>query len=586
MVSSVLTDTIVADRGYAVGWYSLGDRWRSFWHTMTSSDRHATPNSPYRTGRHVLLDGGRNAPLTSVASSGFESRSDLAYVDDSTLASSTPFQNGSLGSPFGGGSPTSPYAPGMRPSSATARGRSANGTSTYGGAAAVAGGEIPLQSFQDGLPPPPPVAHSWKRIDRWAEDNFTELFDQLAEGASPNDLNELEYMLDCSLPADVRESWQLHDGQERGGTPTGIIFGCMLLDCEEIVQEWQQWRTVNQEFLSDHVRLRSPVLRRPDAAAPPPSSSASASSSNAQTSHPQPPPSSSLWRQQLLAKQDSQPPGAVRKAYAHPGWIPLARDWGGNNIAVDLAPGPAGTWGQVVVFGRDFDCKYVVARSWGAFLASVADDLEGDRWFVDDDSQELRLREGRSKTVDSSYLDVLRSRADQKYGPRLAKPKPRPIVTTNPSAGAKAGTAGDGPSPRVSPLGAEFERGRPRQRFAGHGVGASPMSRTGRSSPLAKVSEEVPAAVPTHIGLGSRSATPVSSLGKASKLIDAPTPVEPPDTEKKEATARSSGEEARGAPAPNGAVKGLGMDVVDGVGRGDGRSAEKMAENELRTVEL
>lgn len=558
---------------------------------MTSSDRHATPNSPYRTGRHVLLDGGRNTPLASVATSGFESRSDLTYVEDSAPPSSTPFQNGGLGSPFGGGSPTSPYAPGMRSSSATARGRSANGTSTYGGAAAVAGGEIPLQSFQDGLPPPPPVAHSWKRIDRWAEDNYTELFDQLAEAASPNDLNELEYMLDCSLPADVRESWQLHDGQERGGTPTGILFGCMLLDCEEIVQEWQQWRTVNQEFLSDHVRLRSPMLRKPDVAAPPPPSSASASS-NAQASHRQPPPSSSLWRQQLLAKQDSQPPGAVRKAYAHPGWVPLARDWGGNNVAVDLAPGPAGTWGQVIVFGRDFDCKYVVARSWAAFLASVADDLEGDRWFVDEDGHELRLREGRSKTADPSYLDVLRSRADQKYGPRLAKPKPRPIVTSNPNAnanadaGAKGGTGADGPSPRASPLGAEFERGRPRQRFAGHGVGASPMSRTGRSSPLAKVSEEIPAAVPTHIGLGSRSATPVSSLRKASKLIDAPTPVEPLDTGKREATARSGGDEARGAPASNGAVKGLGMDVVDRVGRVDGGPAEKKAENELRTVEL
>jgi cell wall assembly regulator SMI1 len=32
----------------------------------------------------------------------------------------------------------------------------------------------------------------------------------------------------------------VHDGQERGGLPTGVIFSAMLLDCEEIVQEWRR----------------------------------------------------------------------------------------------------------------------------------------------------------------------------------------------------------------------------------------------------------------------------------------------------------------------------------------------------------
>ncbi len=58
-----------------------------------------------------------------------------------------------------------------------------------------------MQSFQDGLPPPPPVSHSWKRIDKWTEENYPELSDQLCEGCTVNDLNELEHQLDCSLPA-------------------------------------------------------------------------------------------------------------------------------------------------------------------------------------------------------------------------------------------------------------------------------------------------------------------------------------------------------------------------------------------------
>ncbi|KAI9885357.1 MAG: 1,2-dihydroxy-3-keto-5-methylthiopentene dioxygenase [Watsoniomyces obsoletus] len=535
---------------------SLGDRWRSFWHTMTSYDRHATPDSPYRTGRHVPLHGGRHAPLTSIATSGLESRPDLTYAEDGVPGSATSLHNGLSPAPYTGHSPTSPYAPGMRSSSAADRNRSTtNGP-----------GEIQLQSFQDGLPPPPPVSHSWKRIDRWAEDQYAELYDQLAEGATHNDLNELEYMLDCSLPLDVRESWQIHDGQERGGMPTGIIFGCMLLDCEEMVQEWQQWRKVNQEFLSDHVRIKSPHIAKPPVAGPSSAATAGPASNPApaSTTHAANP----LWRQELLAKQDSQPSNAVRKAYAHPGWIPLARDWGGNNIAVDLAPGPAGTWGQIIIFGRDFDCKYVVARSWAAFLAMVADDLGGEKWFVDEETGELKLREFASQSAELSYVDILKRRMDLKYGKKSAKRKPGPTALKVVSG---SGSGMDGPSPRASPVGTEFERGRSMHRFSGPAA-MSPKSRPGRSSPLAKVAEEAPAAVTTHTGTGSGGV----EERRPSKLIDAPTPAPRFESDaEKTGSVSPPGEEA----GANGAVKGLGVNGING-------SADEKSDPELKTVEL
>ncbi|KAK5279235.1 Cell wall assembly regulator, partial [Cryomyces antarcticus] len=267
-------------------------------------------------------------------------------------------------------------------------------------------------NFSEGLPPPPPVAHSWKRIERWAEDNYEELFENLCEGCTQNDVNELEHELDCTLPMEVRESLQVHDGQERGGRPTGMIFGCMLLDCEEIVQEWQNWRKVNEEYLTQH-NIQVPR--------PPTKAFAGASSSSSTPPPPPQQPGNSLWRQDLLARQDSQPPNAVQKAYAHPAWIPLARDWGGNNIAVDLAPGPTGKWGQVIIMGRDYDCKYVIARSWAAFLATVADDLSTDKWWVEEDSKELKLREFKQTGVEPAYLDILRWRCDQKYGRKQPK---------------------------------------------------------------------------------------------------------------------------------------------------------------------
>jgi cell wall assembly regulator SMI1 len=302
-----------------------------------------------------------------------------------------------------------------------------------------------------------------------------------------NDLNELEHQLDCSLPQDVRESLQVHDGQERGGIPTGIIFGSMLLDCEEIVQEWENWRKVNQEFLIET------SVSRPSVPTKALGGSDQASSSKAgQTS-----PRNGSWKQDLISRQESVPPNAIQKTYAHAAWIPLVRDWGGNNLAVDLAPGPAGQWGQVILFGRDYDTKYVVARSWSAFLALVADDLNSGKWFVDEDTNELKLREFKKARVEPAYFDILRWRMDQKYGRRVAKRKSvAPGTVPSPTGSA---------SPYASPTDLNGEaRGRSMQRLGSNSPMDSP-NRPGFSkpSPLARVAEETPALevkIPTENG--------------------------------------------------------------------------------------
>ena len=367
-----------------------------------------------------------------------------------------------------------------------------------------------MQSFADGAPPAPPVSHSWKKIDRWAEKNYEELYDQLGEGCTQNDINELEHELDCSLPQDIRESLTTHDGQERGGRPTGIIFGCMLLDCEEIVQEWKNWKVVTEEYLSGRTKQQP---QYPIKGLNNPSSS---------TAHQAQGTANKIWRQELLDRQDSQPPKAIQKAYSHPSWIPLARDWGGNNIAVDLAPGPMGQWGQIIIFGRDYDCKYVVARSWSHFLAVVADDLNSDKTFVDEDSSELKLKEFKSDNVEPGYLDILRWRADQKHGRRGPKRKPQAPPGLNTNITNKSPRD----SPYSSPTVGNDERGRSPQRFS-RGANGSPRHQVG--SPLARVNEEMIAPIPVRSS-GDRvkdfaAEAEKSRSSKAEKLIDAPTPI-------------------------------------------------------------
>jgi cell wall assembly regulator SMI1 len=133
----------------------------------------------------------------------------------------------------------------------------------------------------------------------------------------------------------------------------------MLLDCEEIVQEWKNWRKVNEEYLNTRAKPQPEYPIKGLNHVSSFSSSSSSSSHQAQNG------ANKLWRQELMDRQDSQPPKEIQKAYAHPSWIPLVRDWGVNNITVDLAPGQMGKWGQVNIFGRDYGCKYVVALHGG-----------------------------------------------------------------------------------------------------------------------------------------------------------------------------------------------------------------------------
>jgi len=478
---------------------SIAGSWRAFWHSITTNDRHASHDSPFRTGGHVPLSQSRHAPLTSVATTAIDSRVELTSpLGNDTSDSATPFTKTANGH----ASPNAPYSPGRM---STLRRQSTERSSIDKNAPA----EIQMQNFNDGLPPPPPVSHSWRRIERWMEDNYTELFDNLCTAATQNDVNELEHDLDCTLPVDVRESLMVHDGQERGGLPAGIFFGCMLLDCEEIVEEWQNWRTVNEYYLSGSGPnpLQSPQIpSKPFAST---SSDPAIPSAESQQRNP-------LWREELLARQESQPPNAVQKAYASPAWIPLARDWGGNCIAVDLAPGPTGKWGQIIIFGRDYDMKFVIARSWAAFLASVADDYgTPEKIYVDEENHEFRFRQFRD--ADPPYLEVLRWRCDQKYGRRPRKRGPPPSgLRINSNVGGSDLTNG---SPYGSPT-STSERGRSPQRFPGKAPVTSSPLRPHVSSPLARVAEEGPQPIKIHTDLKNQSERPLEKLVS----VDTPRP--------------------------------------------------------------
>jgi len=270
-----------------------------------------------------------------------------------------------------------------------------------------------------------------------------------------------------------------------------------------------------------------------------------------------------------MERQDSVPAGAVQRAYAHPAWIPLVRDWGGNNLAVDLSPGPRGTWGQIVLFGRDYDTKYVVAKSWAHFLAIVADDLSSGRWFVDEDNGELKLREFKASRVEPGYFDILRWRMDQKFGRTPNKRKSRVPGAASPSGSV---------SPYASPTepNGEVPRGRSLQRLSNISPMPSPIRPGyGKPSPLARVAEEAPAPLEVK----------TANLPKPEKLVEVETPRPSGDGNKENVLA------PRLAALTNGTVpEPQAVPEAKANGQANGQSKEKepivVEEEAMKTIEI
>ena len=138
------------------------------------------------------------------------------------------------------------------------------------------------------------------------------------------------------------------DGQDPSSElKEGLFFGLTFLSLEDSLREWTFWRRVESDPTSGN---------NPD----------------------------------VLVMMSSIPSGWIKSQYACRGWLPLITDRCGNYVGVDLSPGEdGGSWGQVIVFGREFDRKCVLFRGegeggWGRWLAGFAEELEsGEGWEID-----------------------------------------------------------------------------------------------------------------------------------------------------------------------------------------------------------
>lgn len=189
------------------------------------------------------------------------------------------------------------------------------------------------------------VDDSWKRIEAWLAAEAPAVLPSLLPGASEDRIARLEASVGAKLPADFRNSLRRHEGQtedaESGLFPYSNVLGpapaWRLMDFAYIEQRWQE--------MNELVKIGE------------------------------------------FAGRKASLPSGEQTDWWPAGWLPVADDGGGDFACLDLSAAGAG---RVVQFCHDSPKRRIFAPSFGAWLATLADDLEAGKYHFDPDDWGLQ----------------------------------------------------------------------------------------------------------------------------------------------------------------------------------------------------
>lgn len=192
----------------------------------------------------------------------------------------------------------------------------------------------------NGKAPKPPsqsnIQQIWTRIETWLAANAPDTFATLSPGATGAALAEAEAYMGVTFPADVRESYRIHNGQTSDDEGyAGLMESKEFLSLSRIRGEWAIWK----ELLDGGI----------------------------------------------FAGTFSAPPPGVKGDWWNPAWIPITSDGGGNHDCLDLDPAPGGEAGQIIAMWHDDSVRPILAPSFTAWLARFADDLEAGEYVLSDE---------------------------------------------------------------------------------------------------------------------------------------------------------------------------------------------------------
>lgn len=151
----------------------------------------------------------------------------------------------------------------------------------------------------------------------------------MAKGASKRRLDAFERALGLYLPADVRESFLLHNGT----AGTWLLYHGEVMPLDGAAAMWRrygEWQNENGYGLGEDWQTRAII-------------------------------------------------GPIKPIWWNPLRIPFTDGGGGNPVMIDLDPGKGGTRGQVIKFNHEVGPVDVLGRSWSEWVERIADELEAGK---------------------------------------------------------------------------------------------------------------------------------------------------------------------------------------------------------------
>lgn len=173
----------------------------------------------------------------------------------------------------------------------------------------------------------------WERIEAWLAAYAPYLLRDLRKGAAAPALAKLESQILRGLPESVRAFYAIHDGQ-KSVCPKGLFYSLRFMPLARVLESQRLWAGLVD--MNDELRHA----------------------------------------------MSSSPSGHIKPLYANAPWIPFADDQSGNHLGIDLDPDAQGREGQVIVFGRDENCKRLVAQSFEEFIDMFVGQLEGGNFVI------------------------------------------------------------------------------------------------------------------------------------------------------------------------------------------------------------
>lgn len=172
------------------------------------------------------------------------------------------------------------------------------------------------------------MKETWTKIEDWLEKNASQIYDSLNEGATDEDFEDLEDLINKTLPIEVKTFYEIHNGQSSIGE--GLIDTEELLSTERIMDEWQVWKD--------------------------------------------------LYDRGVFDESEVDADDHVKQVWWHPFWIPLTYDGSGNHYCLDLSPDEGGKKGQIIRIWHDSPERELIANSFTEWVKGFAEGLENNKY--------------------------------------------------------------------------------------------------------------------------------------------------------------------------------------------------------------